>query len=445
MNPARTDSTVDLLAVFQTIIQSTHARRFAVAFSGGLDSTVLLHLALRSQIALRALHVQHDLQPAAASWAQHCQQICQRWSIPCLNLPVKVLHIADLGLEAAARQVRYDALFQALQPDELLLIAHHERDQAETVLLQLLRGSGPRGLAGMPAYHPQSDHRMLRPLLDVCHRDLETYAKQQGLEWVEDPSNHDTRLRRNDVRHNTLQVWEVQWPGSTKALARSARLQAESAQLMDDLALIDLERCRSAHPACLNLTEFVTLSEARQHNLLRVWLARCGLPIPSAVILGQVATQILKARPDANPRLSWSKGELRRYRQQLWAMQPLPTIDTTWRSHWNGESPLALPDGSRLRVVAPLMSQTDGFVVCYPQGGERLRLVLGAPSRSLKNLCQGVGIPPWVRQRMPLIFVKEQLVAIADRWLAADYQMDAERRRGFQWISPPLGYPPMAT
>ncbi|MGH8035723.1 MAG: tRNA lysidine(34) synthetase TilS, partial [Lysobacterales bacterium] len=301
---------------------------YVLAYSGGLDSTVLLHLLHIARLPVKAVHVHHGLRPEADRWAEHCRAQCADLNIPFELRRVNITGQSELGLEAAARAARYAALAQSLGPQDVLLTAQHQDDQAETVLLQLLRGAGPHGLAGMPALASFGAVRFARPLLGYTRAELEAYAKCHGLRWVEDPSNHDPAIKRSHLRQHLLPEIERQWPGSAGALARSARLQAEAAELLGDLAQADATLCTIAGSKALSVAALNMFKPVRQRNLLRHWLAKQQLPLPAAVHLDQVLSEVLLARADANPCLRWPGAELRRYRDSLYAMPPLPPAPT---------------------------------------------------------------------------------------------------------------------
>ncbi len=420
--------------------------RYALAYSGGLDSTVLLHLLRSAKLPLRAVHVHHGLRPEADAWAEHCREQCAALNVPFELRRVQVSRRDELGLEAAARAARYAALAETLAPADVLLTAQHQDDQAETVLLQLLRGAGPQGLAGMPALSLLGQARFARPLLAHTRAELRRYAEQYRLRWVEDPSNEEPTIKRSHLRQRLLPELERAWPGSSAALARGARLQAEASELLDELAQVDYARCAVASSPAVSVAALRALGPSRQRNLLRYWLAQQGLPAPASVHLEQALREVIGARADADPCLRWSGAELRRYRDGLYALASLPASpQATLR--WNPPQTLRLPPGCgelRARRAAGkglLLPSGSLPEVHFALGGERLKPVGDRHHRSLKQLCQAAGVPPWVRGRMPLIYVDGKLAAIADRWLAQDF---AARRgqRGWllEWRDPPPGW-----
>jgi tRNA(Ile)-lysidine synthase len=428
--------------------------RFLVAYSGGLDSTVLLHLLAGSTPAapLLAAHVHHGLQAAADDWATHCKQACRR-----LKVAFRLLHVAPargprLSLEAEARSARYAALRSAMQPGDVLVTAHHLDDQAETLLLQLLRGAGPRGLAAMAAVSEFPPGLHARPLLAYTRDRLEAYARAQALDWIDDPSNADPAHSRNFLRHEVMPRLRRRWPEVAAVLGRSAALCAEAGELLDSQAEDDLEWCAGAQPGSLMIPALRQFTPARRHNLLRAWIGWLGLPLPEAQHLLRIETELMNAAADATPLLAWPGAELRRYRDSLYASTPLPETEQNWSACLRPESgaTLELPasagrlvfaaaeTGKRLRRPGP----DEPVNVRLAREGERLQLA-GLPHHgTLKNLCQRAGIPPWLRRRLPVILYGDAIAAVADRWICAGFEAgDGQPGWRLCWQDPPPGYP----
>lgn len=286
-------------------------RHCVVAYSGGVDSHVLLHLmaGLQTTLDLRvtAVHVNHGLSDQAARWATHCQEVCQDLSVPFSCVAVTATPKPGDSPEAAARLARYAALSAFIDsPDTALLTAHHQDDQAETVLLQLMRGCGVKGLSGMPRIKPFGKGSLLRPLLNHSQEAITAYANAQSLRWVEDDSNKDVTFDRNFIRHQVMPLLQSRRAGVNAALQRSAIHAAEASELLDALAATDLEAVVLANPAQLDIQALRALSAARQRNVLRYWLQQLGLPLPSTKILSEIQSSVLHAKPSAKPRLQWA-------------------------------------------------------------------------------------------------------------------------------------------
>ncbi|ORM73127.1 tRNA lysidine(34) synthetase TilS [Pantoea wallisii] len=392
---------------------------YAVAFSGGLDSTVLLHQLVcwqqqHPQLRVRALHVHHGLSPNADSWAEHALRICQQWQIPCAVLRVQV-DSRDSGIEAAARTVRYQALFADLQPGEQLLTAQHLDDQCETLLLALKRGSGPAGLASMPAQRQYGAHQHLRPLLSVSRQQLESYAMQHQLSWIEDESNADVRYDRNFLRQQILPLLQARWPHFSAAAARSAALCGEQEQLLDELLAEQLAQLTDQQGA-LHFPPLLAMSEARRHALLRRWITRQGGAMPSREALRRITDEVMHCREDAQPCLRFGAFVLRRYREQLFWLPH----QTSLRQHalvWHTLSqPLSLPDGlgtvqADFTTCAMRLPAEDEQINVRFQAHGYYHLQGRAGGREMKKLWQELGVPPWQRERIPLIYYNQTLMA----------------------------------
>lgn len=409
--------------------------RFWVALSGGLDSTVLLHalVALRPDLGapLAALHVDHGLHPASPDWAGHCRALCAALAVPLEVRSVAVDRPSSKGPEAAARAARYRAFAELLAPQERLLTAQHRDDQAETLLLQLLRGAGVRGLAAMPVRRVLGRGWLERPLLGFDRSELTQYAEDRGLRWIEDPSNRSPDLDRNYLRHEILPLLRRRWPGAARTLARSAGHCGRAVEAIDALAEQDLAHCRAQAGYRLEIPALVELPHARQTEVLRAWIRANGHAAPDQDAIERVLTDVVPARPDAAPRITWCDAELRRFRDQLWLLPPLPKHDPTQTVPWRDPRRLALPSGlGELRLLAdehhPLSAACrDGRVtVRFRTGGRRCRPAAGARAKTLKNLFQEQAVPSWLRDRVPLVFLDEALIAVADYSICAGHDLD---------------------
>ncbi|MEW6648345.1 MAG: tRNA lysidine(34) synthetase TilS [Pseudomonadota bacterium] len=402
------------------------AGRYVVAYSGGLDSHVLLHALSRLGVTLAAVHVHHGLSRNADLWAEHCRTQCAALQVPCTVVRVQVRH-GGSGVEAAARDARYAALVQALGAGEMLLTAHHQDDQAETLLLMLMRGAGIAGLAAMPAVRPFGPGLLGRPLLGLPRAVLHDYAVAHALSWVDDESNFDTGLDRNYLRHEVLPVLRRRWPALERTLARTAAHLAEAGELMAGLAAADLATAHGSRAGTLSVAALNSLAVARRRNLLRHWLRDLGLPLPDTAHLHRIEQEVLPARPDAGPRVDWPGAEVRRYRDDLYAMAPLASVPDTELS-WDLAQPLPLPDG-RCLVAAPAVGggvsvkrlAAARVTVRFRAGGERCAPVGRGHGHELKKLFQEAGVPPWERERVPLLFVGDALAQVVGYWTCASH------------------------
>lgn len=398
---------------------------FVVAYSGGLDSHVLLYALaslrdLNASIKMRAVHVNHGLHVDADDWAQHCRDVCDALSVPLLIESVSIDEDADQSIEHLARQARYAVLEKALKTGEVLLTAHHQEDQAETVLLQLLRGAGPQGLSAMRASRSFAESLLMRPLLPFSRQALLEYAQRECLDWIEDESNNDQRFDRNFLRHDIFPRLKTRWPAATRVLSRAAGHCSEMVELAQDLAQLDLEAIRHDH--CVSLDKLLLLSESRQHNVVRYWIQNLGFQLPSAVKLRQIFETVIVAAPDRSPVVAWEGVEIRRYRHRLYALDPdaikpvPPDTVIPWRNLSEAlQLPLGL--GALLPSMLPeeLPKEAQAITIRFrqvDQGAERLKLPGQKHHHSLKNLFQEQGIPPWQRSRVPLIYQGEALVGV---------------------------------
>lgn len=423
----------DLLTQFESLPRSG---RWWLAYSGGCDSHVLLHLmaGLREQLgfSLSAVYVNHGLSPHAAEWARHCHQQAAALGVECAVLAVDARPKDGESPEAAARRARYAALHGLLAERDILFTAHHQRDQAETLLLQLLRGAGPKGLSAMPRCAGLGRATVYRPLLDVPYEGLLAYAQQQSLDWIDDESNLDTRFDRNYLRHQVMPLLRDRWPAADRTLSRSAQHCAEASDILREVAVDDLQLIQGDEPRALSVAKLGLLREARQRNVLRHWLQSLGFSLPSDARLRQIIDEVMAAADDAEPCVRWAGVEVRRYRGYLYALRSTPatTLPEGWRQSWtlagdlslpDGRRVVATPDGSGLAMSAARLKRA-GLVFCLRQGGEQIRPVGSAHQRSLKKLLQDHAVPPWQRKCLPLLYVDGELAAVMGVCVAEGFQ-----------------------
>ncbi len=402
-----------------------------LGLSGGVDSVVLLHLlhqlSPRNEWRLSALHVHHGISSQADAWAAFCADLCARCDIPLQIVQVDITPLREMGIEAAARKLRHEVLSR--QPVDFIALAHHLDDQAETLLLQLLRGAGVKGASAMPMIKDTSPSPiLLRPLLDISRSALLDYAQQHTLQWVEDDSNADDAYPRNFLRHRVLPLLEQRFPAYRETLARSARHFAEAAILLDELAAQDAHMfpspsgggVRGEGDVPLEVARLQTLSQPRAKNLLRYFLATQGAPIPDSTRLEEMLRQLCHARSDAAVRITFGDWQVRCYQGKAYAFPMLPEPDTEFCAPWRGEAALALPElGGILHFEAHLgqglslkKMQQATVTVRLRRGAEHIRPDSKRPTRTLKNLLQEHGIPPWQRDTLPLLFCGGKLVCV---------------------------------
>ena len=396
-----------------------------VAYSGGCDSHVLLHVLteLRQSQAfeLKAVYVNHGLSPNAVAWGEHGQKICDDLNVELVCLQVDATPKNGASPEAAARNARYRAITDLLQTDQYLCTAHHQDDQAETLLLQLLRGAGPKGLAGMPQASVLGKATQLRPLLGFSQTQLKAYAEQQGLHWIEDESNADTGCNRNYLRHEIMPLLRQRWPSADATITRSANNCAEAAALIDVLAEQDYQQVKHEASSELLISELLALDNARLKNVLRYWIRRADLPLPSDKKLQHIVSDVLHAAEDKTPLVHWPGAEVRRYNNKVYVLSPLPEFDASQVIPWHDlTQPLALPDGSWLSceeteqkpAFDPEVLESGLVTIRFRQGGEVCQPVGSEHHKSLKHLFQECQIVPWQRPRTPLLYLNNSLIAV---------------------------------
>ncbi|UZJ46218.1 tRNA lysidine(34) synthetase TilS [Marinimicrobium sp. C6131] len=414
-------------------------RRYCVALSGGLDSTVLLHAVASGYSGVRAVHVHHGLSPNADQWQRHCETLCEQLGVP-LDVVTVDVQKDGKGLEDAAREARYQAFTQQLQRNEILLTAHHGDDQVETLLMRLARGSGIRGLAGMASRRPLGAGELWRPLLGVSRSELETYAQSHGLSWVEDESNEDLQFDRNFLRHRVIPALRERWPHLAESWGQSAALCAESEALLDEYAREDLARLapefadpHASVDRVLSLPGLRGLSPARRHQVLRVWFRERGVPGLNRDRLTEVDRQLVDGREDAQARVAWDGWELRRFREGLYLLSsasieaPVPSgriplqLCEEGRVPLPGGAVLAFEKGEQGASGSRLASGLPDLSIQWRRGGERCQPEGRAHSQTLKRLLQEYALAPWWRARLPLIYSGETLVAAGDLWVCKGF------------------------
>ncbi len=433
--PAHSDSAraagLNPAALLKACPRLTEARRLVVGFSGGLDSTVLLHLIseLHKQKHLPApvtvVHVNHGLQRAATEWQDYCAEVCAQLDLPILIRNVTVDLSNNASPEEAARSARYAAFENILEDGDQLLLAHHQDDQLETVLFRLIRGSGAKGLAGIPVTRPCGHGVILRPLLGFRRSQLRHYALQNQLAWINDGSNLDERYDRNFLRSAVIPQLVERFPGITNNVMKSALLCQESDELANELAALDLATCVGTFRNRLHIPSLQQMSEPRQRNLLRHWIAGLQAEMecaaPGHMELHRIVNEVLPAAPDGEPSVFWGRDEqrigIRRHRDQLYLLKPMPAVPEEFV--WNTAAPLELPFplGTLQLILKNDLTATPDALrtlrVCFRKGGEQVRQE-NRPTRSLKKILQESAIPSWLRESVPLLYTGDELLAVAD-------------------------------
>jgi tRNA(Ile)-lysidine synthase len=430
---------MNLSGQFQRILQGLSAVQpphvCVVAYSGGVDSHVLLNLCYMSGLSVRAVHIHHGLQAEADSWDAHCRNVCANIGIGYKCIHVDAQPEPGESPEDAARNARYRALAKELGDGEVLLTAHHQDDQAETLLLQLMRGSGPAGLASMPLIKPFANGYHMRPMLGFSQQQLKAYAEEHKLVWIDDPSNADTSYDRNYIRRQVMPVLARNWPNATRALSQAAALQQDTLEIIEAMAATDLAAISNQQHNSLSITKLMQLPEARQYNALRYWINNAGFDKPRRNILQEIIDSVLPAAEDAAPLVLWGNTEIRRYHDALYILRALNSHEIHHVYAWDGEQPLyveTLHLELRLEQVKGKGLKQDavarGLTVRFRQGGEQIRPQGRQHTHSLKKLMQDAGIPPWQRNRIPLIYIGHELVCVCGYWVAEAFSVAADQQ-----------------
>ncbi|WP_340608958.1 tRNA lysidine(34) synthetase TilS [Xenorhabdus bharatensis] len=425
-------------------------KKFLVGFSGGLDSTVLLHLLARlrqqtsqscsdkqNAFTLRAIHIHHGLNAKADEWVAHCRQICADWQVDFCVEKVS-LDSRKKGIEAAARDARYQAFKHELRQGEILLTAQHLDDQAETFLLALKRGSGPAGLSSMPVVMSFAETTLIRPLLNISRVELERYAQEHRLRWVEDDSNQDDRYDRNFLRLNIMPLLNQRWSHFSQAVSRSAGLCGEQEQLLDELLEESLNTLITSEGS-IAILPLEIFSEAKRNALLRRWLSRYGVKMPSREQLQRIWSEVALSRQDAEPRFRLGQLDIRRYRQQLWLVPQFQSLAGVVMS-WDTEKELQLPDGLGTLFLSDSKEGMEKSVgIRTPNNHEQVTIRFGIQenisivgrqhSRHSKKLWQEFGIAPWLRERIPLLYYDDKLIAALSVFVTKEGQCLADDRQ----------------
>lgn len=404
------------------------AGRYVVAFSGGRDSMALLHALSRlpRDVAVDAVHIDHGLSPDSARWATEARKFALDLDVRFSALKAEVVEDGQ-GPEAAARDARYARLAGQLEQGDWLLTAQHRDDQAETLLLNLLRAAGTLGLAGMPEARPCGRGLLVRPLLGVGRDDLARYAADENLPVIEDPSNADQRFDRNFLRHRVVPILAERWPSAALSLARSSALAAETNRLLEALAAIDLASLGDAAPERLPVKPLRSLPDERVRNLLRYALRQLALPAPPSKRLDAIVTDVIRTPAVSGPEVLWPGAAARRFRDHLYLL-PDRAIERPNAATLTPDSPLQMGADGVLALVPHAAGgirrslAASGLAVAWRSGGERMKPHPTGGTRSLKNLMLEAGVLPWMRERVPLLVADGRLVAVGDLWIDVEFQ-----------------------
>jgi tRNA(Ile)-lysidine synthase len=411
--------------VLKELAHLPHPLKYWIAFSGGLDSTCLLHVVFNIRHHLSApivaLHLNHGLQANSAHWVAHCQKICKKLDVTFVTLDLNVQVLRGDSLEAVARQARLLAYQQVMQKDDMILLAHHQNDQAETVLLQLLRGSGLPGLAAMPVLSNLATGWLARPFLNISRSQLLDYANYHQLTWIEDPSNAEIKFDRNYLRHKIFPELKSNWIACETTISRSARHCAEALQLLNELLQPHLQSAHGGYQNSLSKSKLLELSPELCRAILRYWIQMNGYSLPDTVHLERIRTEVLTAANDRNPLVAWRGVEIRRYRDDVFIMPPLPKLSQTNIMWLHTNETCQLPNGlgqlkliqtnNELGIDADLWYKST-IEIRFGVNGETCRLPNTRYNHRMKYWYQTYAIPNWIRPYLPMIYANDKLIAV---------------------------------
>lgn len=410
--------------------QYSNAARIYIGYSGGVDSHVLLHLCAsitKFKDRITAVYVHHGLQAEAESWARHCEKTAKILGVDFIVLRVNAVASPGESPEEAARNARYLALKSLIGVNDMLMVAQHRDDQLETVLLQLFRGGGLRGLSAMPEIMAFGQGVMLRPLLNVSKLAIDNYARVQGLSWVDDPSNLSHDYDRNFLRNAVLPLLKQRWPACDKTVARSARHCADAQLVISALAEELFRRAFNAVDKTLCISQLESYEVTQQPLVIRQWFQALNLKMPAQAFVERLQSEVISAREDSDPALSGQGYFVRRYRDKLYCLkqaEPETLRDIIWPA---GQASIRVSDHQTLSC-APSSAGIDrerwqdaSIVSKARSGGEKIRLPGRKDHHALKKLFQEAGIPPWERETIPLVYLDDKLAAVGDLWISADF------------------------
>ena len=434
----KSPSLLDLVdKAFVSLLESQKKiKSMTVALSGGVDSVVLLHLLHQLQkthhFTLKVSHVHHGLSKNADKWVKFCEKLCTKLSVPLGVHYIKLPQKKSLGIEGEARQLRYEKLLQS--KTDLVVLAHHEDDQAETFLLQLIRGAGVKGLSSMA--HFDDSRRLWRPLLNTSRTDIESYAKKHQLKWIEDESNQNIDFDRNFIRSKVLPILKNRFNHIIKVISRSSSHLAEAQNLLDDLAKIDIKSYLKSnnYKHKLQVKTLDKLSNSRAKNVLRFWLEINDQLMPSRDLLDELLRQVLTAKKDATIKIQLSKDyEIRRYKDEIYIAKKNLKGQKNYEIIWNGESEILLPNGQKLtfkkvkgRGINLKFLDHQKLKIRNRQGGEFFKPDSKRPTKKIKQLLQESDLPPWERENLPLIFVGDDLAFLPNFGVDVKFQTKAK-------------------
>ena len=416
------NSILDQTTFLEALRNLPASNTYWLGLSGGLDSSVLLYLLHHArdqhQAKIHALHVNHGLQPQADEWQSFVEQQCENLAIGLTVHRLEAKPESGESLENWAREQRMGFFHQVVPKEDCLLLAHHQSDQAETMLLQLFRGSGVAGLAAMPAYRKQHSLKIARPLLNFSREQIRQYAEQENILWVEDHSNQDERFDRNYLRQTIIPTLKKRWPGIEKTLARASKHQAEALHALTDNTAEQYKDCLFRESEALSLTRLAQLEMYDQCHVLRYWLRSQGYRALSDKQLTELLSSVINARTDSQPCLENHDYDIRRYQDALFVMPKMSEINSTYQQTWRGEPCMEFEHGTLHATVVQgrgiLRSDIDKqkIIIRYRKAGDKIKTKVNSHHKDLKSVFQEYGVLPWMRAQVPLISMSGSLICV---------------------------------
>ncbi len=423
----------------------SNSNSYLVAYSGGLDSSVLLAAMQRLGpiCSVRAAHIDHDLHVNSCKWEEHCSETASALGVEYVSSRVQIKNQPGHSLEALAREARYQALKDLLLPGEILLTAHHADDQLETLLFRLLRGSGVKGMRGIASFRRFGNGFLGRPLLNVTRREIQEVGANWKLRWLDDPMNIDERFDRNFLRKKVLSQVITRWPSGGKTAERLARQMVDAQEILDGVA--ESDSADILDPARIPQATLLELPVSRQRNVLRHLIRKVGLPLPDSAQMDNLIKGLEVQRIDAETQVKWSGGEGRIYRGILHVFAPfMRSSGDGYIGELTEDKPWSGPEGNIALIPTTGKGLPDiwvkkGFSIRFRMGGERFKPLYYKYNRPLKKWFQETGVPPWLRDRIPLIYKDDELVAVGDLWISAVAEEVQETKTRWQvlWTNHP--------
>ncbi|MDC0186050.1 tRNA lysidine(34) synthetase TilS [Gammaproteobacteria bacterium] len=431
----KTSSALDII---ERQIKPLLPNKFCIAFSGGMDSTVLLHVMkniIDEKSQIRAIHINHNIVDNSKVWTKTCKSICKNFGIDIEIISLEVTH-NGYGLEAAARDERYKKLKEKLYENEYLLTAHHEEDQMETVFLRMARGTGLDGLQGINEKYSFGEGIIFRPMLEVSKTSVMDYAKEHQLKWVEDSSNQDTHFDRNFLRKKIIPQFRERWPSIASSVSRLSQLSAQNIKILNQIAEEDIGPIANMNE--LPLAKLLDKSFERANNMLRYIILANGMSIPSMKTLQDGLKEMLDPETDKSV-IAWKDYCIRKYKNHLYFLSnsDLEPNKVDVRIPWEIGKTVNL--GENIGSIEATFIHGDGLsiekcenklTISYRQGGELIKPIGHRINKSLKNLFQENQILPWMRDKIPLIYYQDELVSVADLWFNQNY-VASQNEAGF--------------